>query len=512
MGENEAPSSGGAHNRIAKNTLFLYFRMLITLVVSLYTSRVLLNTLGVDDYGIYNLVGGIIVVLAFFNSAMSSATQRFLNVELGLNNRDKLQEVFSTSLIIHFLIAIIVLLLAETVGIWFINKHLNIPEDRMIAANWVFQFSVAAFIVNIISIPYNAAIIAHEKMSAFAYISIIEVLLKLIIVFFLQVILFDKLILYAFLVLVISIIIRIIYGTYCSKKFEECHFVFKINKTLFKSLLSFSSWSLFGNLGYILHTQGISIALNIFFGTTVNAAQAVANQVNSVVKGFVLNFTQALNPQIVKNHASGESDKMHILILKGCRFSYFLIMIFAIPLILETPVILKVWLKMVPDYTVIFIRLTLLLSLVDSFTGVLTTAQGATGRIKKYQIVLTLIGIFHLPLSVLYFYLGYDAYYTMYVYLVIIIILQMTRISFVCNSIKIPKIVFLKEVILPCIYVTVLAMSIPLLIHIYLNVSVLSSIIVCVISGLTSIAFIYMIGLQKDERMLLKKQVYKMFK
>ena len=210
MGENEAPSSGGAHNRIAKNTLFLYFRMLITLVVSLYTSRVLLNTLGVDDYGIYNLVGGIIVVLAFFNSAMSSATQRFLNVELGLNNRDKLQEVFSTSLIIHFLIAIIVLLLAETVGIWFINKHLNIPEDRMIAANWVFQFSVAAFIVNIISIPYNAAIIAHEKMSAFAYISIIEVLLKLIIVFFLQVILFDKLILYAFLVLVISIIIRII--------------------------------------------------------------------------------------------------------------------------------------------------------------------------------------------------------------------------------------------------------------------------------------------------------------
>lgn len=498
--------------RIARNTLFLYFRMLVSMGVSLYTSRVLLNILGVEDFGIYNLVGGLIVILGFFNSAMASATQRFLNIELGYGNSKKLQEVFSTSMIIHLLVAVIVFILAETIGIWFINTYLSIPGDRISAANWVFQFSIAAFIISIVSVPYNAVIIAHERMSAFAYISILEVVLKLVVVLILPFLLFDKLIIYAFLIFIVSLIIRIIYGIYCSSNFRECHVIFRLNKPLFKSLLSFSSWSLFGNLGYILHTQGISIVLNVFFGATVNAAQAIANQVNSVVKGFVINFIQALNPQIVKHYASKNIEIMHDLILKGCRFSYFLIMIFSIPLILEAPVVLKVWLGVVPEYTVIFVRLTLLLSLFDAFTGILSTAQGATGRIKKYQIVLTLIGILHLPLSILLFYLGFDAYYAMYIYLVIIIILQTVRVSFVCNSIKISKLIFFRKVVLPCLYVTVLSIVLPLTLHCYMQESILSFIVISILSVLVSLTIIYFIGLYKEERNFINQYVYKLIK
>ena len=309
----------GNNQRIAKNTLLLYFRMLITLVVSLYTSRVVLNTLGVDDYGIYNVVGGIIVILGFLNSAMAGATQRFLNVELGRNDFEQLRKVFCTSLVIHALVAGVILVIAETIGLWYLNSCMNIAEERMVAANWVYQFSVATFMVNILSVPYNATIIAHEKMSAFAYISILEVVLKLVIVYLLVLTPFDKLIFYAFLIFMVGVVLRLIYGIYCKRHFEECTINnFKLDKPMMKEMLSFSSWTIFGNLGFIAHTEGIALVINYFFGVAVNAASGIANQVNGVVKNFVYNFLTALNPQVVKTYAAGQYEEMHKLLMRGC--------------------------------------------------------------------------------------------------------------------------------------------------------------------------------------------------
>ena len=440
--------SNNNNKRIAKNTLFLYFRMLIILVVSLYTSRVVLNTLGVEDYGIYNVVGGIIVILGFLNNAMAGATQRFLNVQLGRNDFPQLKKVFATSLVIHALVAVVILAIAETIGLWYLNTCMNIAADRMVAANWVFQFSVASFMVNILSVPYNAAIIAHEKMSAFAYISILEAVLKLAVVFLLVISPFDKLIFYAFLIFMIGVLLRILYGTYCKRHFAECTISeFHVDKPMMKEMLSFSSWTIFGNLGFIAHTQGIALVINYFFGVTVNAASGIANQVNGVVKNFVVNFMTAINPQVVKTYAAGEYEDMYKLMIRGCQMAFYMVAFFVIPLMIEAPTILKVWLKIVPDYTVIFVRLVLLITLFDSYSSILATAKGATGDVKKYQLTLTLIGLFHVPLAIVFFCLGCPPQYAMYVYLFIIIALQVVRIWFVCTSIGLSLARFYREVV-----------------------------------------------------------------
>ena len=489
------------NKRIAKNTLLLYVRMLFTMVVSLYTSRVVLNTLGVEDFGIYNVVGGIVVLLSFLNNAMAGATQRYLNVELGRGDAVALRNVFSASLLIHIGVALAIFVLAETVGLWFLNSCMNISEARMDAANWVYQFSVAAFMVSVVSVPYNAVIIAHERMSAFAYISILEVTLKLAVVYVLMLVDADKLKLYAMLLFAVGVIIRIVYGAYCKHHFGECRNVcLKADRALARSMLAFSAWTILGNLGFLFHTQGIAILINVFFGAAVNAAEGIANQVNGVVKGFVANFQQALNPQVVKNYASGNIDDMHRLVIRGCQISFLLLAFFAIPLIVEAPYILRLWLKNVPDYTVIFVRLVLLLSVCDSFSQLLATAQGATGRIKKYQITLTLIGLLHVPLSALFFWLGSAPYYAMYVYIVIIIVLQAVRIVFVCNSIGIPKRRFFIRVVCRCALVFCVSSVLPVLLHTRLQPGFFSTCLV-VVSGFASVAvFGLMLGLSTHDR------------
>ena len=330
------------NKRIVKNTALLYFRMLFTMLVGLYTSRVVLSSLGVGDYGLYNVVGGIVVILSFLNGAMASSTQRYMNVELGKENMDGIRKVYVTSMLIHLGVAAVVLVLAETVGLWFLNMYMNIPAERMIAANWVYQFSVGAFIVTVLSVPYNATIIAHEKMSAFAYISVIEVLFKLLVAILIGYAPCDRLIFYALLIFIVSIIVRLAYGVYCHRHFVECKIKkCEIDKSLLKNMLSFSSWTIFGNLAFVFHTQGIAIVINMFFGTVVNAAQGISNQVNSIVSGFVQNFTTAMKPQIVKSYAAGNLPDLHKLILSGSRLSFFLVLIFAIPIIIETPYLLS---------------------------------------------------------------------------------------------------------------------------------------------------------------------------
>lgn len=316
------------NKRIAKNALLLYFRMFITMAVSLYTSRVILKALGVEDFGIYNVVGGVVTMLTFINTAMGSASQRYITFELGHKNYKQLYTVFCTSVEVHILIAIIIAILSETIGIWFLNTHMEIPSLRLEAANWVYQFSILSCIVSILYVPFNATIIAHEKMSAFAYISIIEVLLKLIIVYMLMLSEIDRLILYSILIFSIQLFIFIIYVTYCICHFPETRFKFIFDKQLFKNMISFASWSLIGNLAIVACTQGLNILLNIFWGPIVNAARAIAAQVQNAIYSFGSNFQTAINPQITKNFATGNIKQMHNLIFVSCKYSFFLLFFF----------------------------------------------------------------------------------------------------------------------------------------------------------------------------------------
>ena len=501
------------NKKIAKNTLLLYFRMILLMGISLYTSRVVLNQLGVDDYGIYNVVGGIIVVLSFLNGAMAGATQRFMNVEMGRRDMQALRRVFSTSIHIHIMVSAVVLILAETVGLWFLTTQMNIPLGRMYAAQWVYQLSVASAIVGIVSIPFNAAIIAHEKMSAFAYISIFEGTMKLLIAFSLMIANVDKLILYATLIFIVGIINRIIYGIYCSRHFEECkNTSWNIDRPMMRQMLSFSGWTIFGNFGYILHTQGIAIVINLFFNVAVNAAQGIANQINGIVTQFVGNFLTALNPQVVKTYAAGELDNMHNLIIRGCKIAFCLLAFFVIPLVLETPTILSVWLGVVPEYAVLFVRLVLIISLCNSFSGLLATAKGATGDIKSYQITLTIIGAFHVPLAWLAFELGCGPEYSMYIYLFIVIILQIIRVWFVCNSLHLSKKRFFVEVVIRCWGILLMSLILPIILHYNLSISLLSTIFTCFTSMACVVISTLFIALTRHERNMLLSFILKKMK
>ena len=338
-------SEFSTNKRVAKNTLFLYFRMILIMLVTLYTSRVVLAELGIKDYGIYNVVGGVVMMFSFLNNCMSSATQRFMTFELGKGDMQKLRNVFAASLNIHIFIALIIVILAETIGLWFVNEKLVISHDRIFAANWVYQFSILTFCVNIIQVPYNAVLIAHEKMSIYAYISILEVLLKLGIVYLLAIVSSDKLIVYGMLVFIVQLIIRCIYQAYCKRHYEESKFKLFWNKYLYKQMSSFAGWNLFGSVAWLLRDQGLNIVLNLFFGPAINAARGIASQVSNAVIGFISNFQVALNPQITKNYATGHILEMEKLSYMGIKFSFLLLFIMVFPICLNIDYILHLWLE-----------------------------------------------------------------------------------------------------------------------------------------------------------------------
>lgn len=501
-------STSENNKRIAKNTLLLYVRMVLLMLISLYTGRVTLQALGETDYGIYSVVGGIVVLLSFLNNAMAGATQRFLNVEMGKGDKEGLKRVFSSALYIHVIVAVAILVLSETVGLWFLNAAMNIPADRVVAANFVYQFSVASFLVGVLSVPYNASIIAHEKMSAFAYVSILEAVFKLVVVFLIQVLPLDALILYAGLLFGVAVVLRIVYGIYCKRNFEECVYERKVvDKVVAKRMLSFSSWTIFGNLGYILHTQGIAICINMFFGTVVNAAQGISNTVNTAVSAFVSNFQMALNPQIVKSYAAGNLSEMHALMFRGCRFSFFLIIFFSIPLIVEAPAVIGFWLTEVPEYTIIFVRLVLAISVCNSYSSILATAQGATGSIKVYQVTLTLIGALHVPLALLAYYLGCEPQSSSWVYLVIVIVLQVIRVCFVSRSTKMPMAHFLNEVLRPCFVVLLFASILPIVLHFVWGGGFFVLVAKCLVSFVATALLAYAFGLRGKEREMIVEMV-----
>ena len=483
----------------------LYFRMILTMLVSLYTSRVILNTLGVEDYGIYNVVGGVVSMFAFFNSAMSSATQRFLSYEIGRGDFVQLQKTFNATQIIHIGIAILIFILAETVGLWFVKTYLVIPAERLEAAIWVFHFSVLSFMVSIIQVPYNATIIAHERMNVYAYVSIIEVTLKLLIVFMLTWITFDKLKLYGILHFCVVLIIAAIYRVYTRRNFQESRFELVKDKKLYKTLISYSGWSLFGNIAAVAQGQGVNIILNIFFGPVVNAARGIAVQVEGAVNSFVNNFQMAVNPQIIKSYAANEKDYMTSLIIRSSKFSFYLLFLLSLPIILEIDQILKMWLINVPSYAQIFTVLILVITFITSISGPLKIAIQSTGKIAVYQVVIGTLLIFILPISYGFLKLGYPPEITLYITIVIEIIALILRFFFLKKLLDFPVFRFIKDVIVRNIIITVLSTSLPLLIRFLMDDNIVRLFCVILVALIWNTLVIYFIGLTKFEKIFILK-------
>ena len=492
--------TSSANKRIAKNTLVLYVRMLFTMGISLFTSRVVLQTIGVEDYGISSVVGGVISMFTFINAAMVSSTQRYLNFELVRGDANQLRSVFSTSLQIHALIALAIIVLSETVGLWFLNEKLVIPEARMTAAMWVYQCSILSCAVSIMSTPYNAVIVAHEKMSAFAYISILDVSLKLLVVYLLVVLPFDKLIILAILNLLVQLFIRYIYTLYCHRHFPESYFQFRFNKTLFKEMFGFAGWSFWGNLAAILYTQGLNMMLNIFFGPIVNAARGIAVQVQSAVQQFVGGFQTALNPQITKNYASNNLPQMHSLMFRSARFSFLLLFFLSLPVLMETNFILTLWLKTVPDDAVIFTQIMICISLIYTTANPCIIANQATGKVKIYQMVVGGILLLILPISYVVLKLGAPAYSVFIVHFCIESLAQFSRMYMLRKLIHLPLWQYMKNIYIPIVSTVVIAIILPLVVRMQVAEGWLRFLAVgftCVLSvGASS----YFIGFTKQER------------
>lgn len=497
------------NKRIAKNTLLLYLRMLFLLVLNLYTSRVILQVLGVENYGIYNVVGGIVVVFSFLNGAMTSSTQRFLNYDLAKEDIAELRNTFFTAVTIHILIALAILLLSETLGLWFLNVKMNIPDERMIAANVVFQCSIITMMVNIISVPYNALIIAHERMSAFAYISIIEAILKLTVVYLLYISSFDKLIVYAVLLAIISFVIRYIYTRYCKNKFEESHFKFKIDclqKDKLKKMGSFAGWNMFGNLALICVTQGLNILLNLFFGPVVNAARAVAVQVQGTVQQFSANFQTALNPQIVKSYAKSNFDYLYSLLYRGCKFSFFVVLIFALPLFLTADEVLCLWLKTPPAQSAEFLQVIMLTSLIDCLSNPLNNVINATGRIKSFQIINGILMLSVVPVSYILLLFINNALIVFIIQGCFTLITHFVKLRFVNTLIGMPVVSYVRNVYVPIMAVMTLSCILPLWYHVNASNNIISFFLTCAICELSIFGSVFSFGLDNNERkMILSK-------
>lgn len=500
------------NKRIAKNTLLLYFRMLVIMGVGLYTSRITLSVLGASDYGINNVVGGVVVMASFLNGGLTAATQRFISYELGRADKERLGKVFSSSLLIHASMAVIIFLVAETVGLWFVNNCLNIDESRMVAANWVYQCSILSFMVSIISVPYNSCIVAHERMSAFAYISILEAALKLIVAFCLVFIMIDKLILLGLLWLAVSVIIRLCYGVYCKRHFEECTVRFSVDRQLLREMTSFSGWSMFGNLGFIGRDQGANVILNIFTGTTLNAARGIGLQVSSLVNQFSTNFSMAMNPQITKTYAAGEIETCCNLVYEGAKFSFYLLAIISIPVIVNCDYILGLWLGNVPPYTSQFLILALVVAMLYSLTQTVTVAIQATKKLKVFQIGIFLLLFSELPFVWLILRNNLPPYIVMIPQIVSSVIAILFRFYLLKKYVPVfrwTRYVF--DVLLRSTLVVAVSLAISVVVKRQVSDSFIHLVVTTLFSMALTTMIIYLLGLNAKERTLARNNINKAF-
>lgn len=500
------------NKRIAKNTLALYFRTFFSLLVSLYTSRIILNELGVTDYGIYNVVGGFVGMFTILSSSLSGAISRFLTFELGKGNIDKLNKIFCTSVNIQIILSILIVIVSETFGLWFLTEKMNIDPSRMFAAKCVFHTSVIVLVLDLITIPYNAIIVAHEHMKAFAYLGITHTLLKLVIVLLLPFFFFDKLIIYSVLLLVTYVIIRILNGIYCKHHFSETNWHIYIDKSLMKEMFTFSGWTFIGSSSAILRDQGSNILLNLYVGPVINAARGIAEQVNGAINSFASNFMTAVNPQITKSYAANDKAYMLELIYKSAKFSLYLLLFLSLPIIVETPYILKIWLKVVPEHTVWFVRLILLYALCDSASRPLITAILATGNIKNYQLIIGAFQFLCLPISYFFLERGFYPEITLIVSLILNLCCLVVRLILLRSMIGLRVRIYIKEVVIKVVLIGIVSSALPIYLSFRLPNSFSSFIVVIVLTLVITLLSIYCIGCSSSERYTLKKALFKLYK
>lgn len=498
------------NKRIAKNTIVLYVRMIFVLLVALYTSRVLLDVLGVEDYGVYNVVGGVVTMLGFFNGAMVSSTQRFFSFAIGQEDIEQLNRNYSTILLIQGGLALLVIVLAETVGLWFVRTYLVIPPERMSAALWVYHFAVFSFVLSMLQVPFTALIITHEQMNVYALISIGDVALKLLLVLILPYLPFDKLISYAVLLFCVALITCSIYVLYCKVRLRYVKVIKHFDRNLFRVLLSYMGWNLWGNSAAVIMGQGINILLNIFFGPTVNAARAIAYQVQGALNQLVANFQLALNPPIVKSYARGEIDYMHRLIISGSKLSFFLLLLFAIPVGLEAPLLLSIWLKEVPLHTVLFTNLILIVGCIDSLSGTLMTAAQASGKIKKYQMFVGLLLILNLPVSYAVLKFGGSPESTMVVAVVISLIALLVRLRIISPLVQLSVSTYCREALVPVMLTSIPSIALGFGVKKWLGGDdLLHGLLVTLLSFAISATFVYLVGLSHHERRIVRSRICK---
>lgn len=490
----------GENKRIAKNTIYLYLRMVVTLCISLYTSRAFLNILGVEDYGIYNVVGGFVSMLSIVSGSLTNASSRFLTFEMGRGNMECLKQTFSTILIVLIVISFIVIIIGETVGIWFLREYIVIPEHRYNAALFVFHCSLISFIVNIISIPYISLVTAHEKMDFYAVMSILESVLKLSIVFLLYKSPFDKLYYYAFLYVLVGIIIRIIYHIYCHIHFDESKFKFVFNKDIYKNIYSYSLWVTIGGSSAILKEQGVNVLINIFFGVILNAARGIAMQVYGVITQFSSNIGTAITPQITKSYAAGNVERSIFLTFILARAQGYMLILISIPIWIEADYILKIWLGEVPYYTVIFTRWVIVLAWVRTLENTHGPLYLATGNVKKLQLIGGGLMLLNLPVSYLLLKIGYAPESTMIVGCVMEIIVMLVVFHYLEKITGFPLKNFILEVLVPMLLVIFLSASFSYGIHCCIDEGFLRFILICFLSVMSSSVCIFYIGMKRDER------------
>lgn len=466
------------------------------MIISLYISRVVLNILGSEDYGIFNVVAGIVILLSFLNNAMANATQRYLSFELGSENSENIRKVFFNSLIIHFSLLIIIVLLAETIGLWFLRTQLNIPTERFATAEFVYQISIITFSLSIIQVPFRACVIAREDMNVYAGISIIEVILKLAVALLLIKIGYDSLKVYSILISVVAFIVLIIYIIYSYKKYQEVSFNIKAEPKLLKEMTFYAGWSIFGSFSSVVYQQGINILLNIFFNVLINAARAISLQLTVALNSFISSFQTAVNPQIVKSFASGNKEYMLSLIYNSSKLTFYILFICSLPVLFEIEIVLIFWLKSVPQYTFIFAQLAIIDLLINAISNPLMIAAQATGKIKHYQLVVGGLLLMNLPLSWLLLLNGYPPQVTFIVSILLSILSLIARLLMLKGLISLEINDYFKRVILPIIFVCLLSLIPPYLIQ-RISTSEILLIIVCLISN---IIIVYYIGLKRNER------------
>lgn len=475
--------------------------------ISLFTSRLILEALGIDNYGIYNVVGGFVSMFSIISGSLSSSVSRYITYGLGKGDLEHLKVLFSTSINVQIALSLIIIILGETVGLWYVNYEMNLPPHRLYAANWVLQCSIATFVLNLLSTPYNACIIAHEKMGIYAYFSILEVLMKLGFVYYLFITKFDKLITYAVCLALIAFIMRMIYYIYCKRHFEECTYKFIHDKKILKEMTGFAWWNFLGNTAYIFNTQGVNLAINSFFGVVFNAARGIVVQAESAIMQLVNNFTMAFNPQITKSYAEGNKEYMFTLMCRGTKFSFFLFMYLLIPFEFCADTILSIWLKEVPSDAPLFLRLSLLCSGTMLLGNPFFTGIMATGNIKNYEIVITLSGCLVFPLTLVAYYLGAPVQICYIIYFIIYNILIWIRMYYVKKLLDFPISRFTIDVFMPIILTLFIAASLPFIVYLLMEEGFIRLLILTTISILWSSFSIYIIGLDPDERRQVKMKI-----